>query len=296
MFTRVRPVRGVRLYSSENKEGALFLSDLMKRIDSINERSKSLKGPEKSKKPVKAPSFMKKPEVYRTKVKDHPLSANTFQLMDNSNRKAGGARTGGARRFDGPRKDGAQRNAGGPRPPRKDGPKKFGRPTAKPRVAALPHFAPKVLLPKSYEPTVLGDTFFYGKATTTVHSLTSRVAAVAKEALLKSKYPFKLPRSIVKNLDSTVTANPFILQKDFNLEVNEQELGDRVKQVVKGEVQQLTIDQSKIKKDTLAAALSASDLLMRNGSYSLAQKQTVFDVAAGLKPVLLLLQNAHWNK
>lgn len=304
MFSRVRAAAGIRFYSSEQKDGALFLSDLMKRIDSINSRSVQIKkNVDRAAARVKTPKPSKfdqpKRQSERIKVKDHPLSSNTFKLMDDSNfrtQRTGNNRTSFQPRDGSKSREGAFRpRDGGSKPKsRSTGPKKFSR-TVKKSFGKAQEIVSKDLVPVSYQPSVSGDTFFYGKPASVVNCVTSRVAAVAKETLLKSNFPYKLPRSVVSNLDSQCK-NPYILQKNFNLGVDAKVFTERLNEVVKGQRKELEFDESTVEKSMVAPLRVTRDILTRNGSYGLADKKTVLGVASGSITVRSLLANAHWNK
>lgn len=308
MFTRLVGVSRVRAYSTAQKnESALFLSDLMKRIDSINTRTKRIsetqaaqkieaseqkkpapQRPNKSKKPQSAKNDSKpaSPQTFaaRTRgakiaVKDHPLSRNSFKLLDESNFKK-------AER--GPRRaNPALRNSESRPKPKNNRPLRNSpvRDTKAERVVQ------RELVVENYKPAVGGDDFFYGKPASLAVSKSSRVAAVAKETLLESKYPYKLPKLIIDGLDTTFSGNKFILQNDYNLDVEPVVLGAKVNKIVKGQV-----DQIEMGAKPVATLVYTASQLSRNGDLSLVQKQTIYDVASGLKSAKLLVEGAVWNK
>lgn len=294
-------MRAVRFYSTDKNA---FVSSLMERIDSINQRSKKLASanaasPKQANKPRPAQKAAPKAPVRQTKivVKDHPLAGNSFassafSLMDESNVRGNrGPRTpaqGDARR----RPAGAERKSA-PRQGKKPFERKTGRRTAATAKEDKPvqKVVQKELVSHPLRPQLSVDEFFYGKPAKLATTVRSSVAAVAKEALLESKYPYKLPRSIVEKLDDGFTGNSFILQKDWNLEVDPAVLGERIKRVVKGEAEGIVAS-----KDAPAAVRAAERELMRSGDLSTLQKQTIYDVASGLKSARLLVENAVWNK
>lgn len=304
MFTRASTLtRGLRCYSSgPTQSGALFLSDLMQRIDTINARTMKLneakpegqKAAKSQKQPPKQTQKAQKQqrprapvlEGTRIAVKDHPLSRNTFKLMDESNFKPRNARTaesrnGGARqRPSGQNKTAAPRNK-----------PQVARKRAAPKTPVDGPVVSKELVSSGLKPAISGETFFYGKPTTLTTCTTSRVAAVAKETLLESKYPYKLPKSIIDKLDGTFTGNKFLLQKDFTLDVDAAKFGDRIRKVVKGEVDLLDLGKKPVPTSVFTGAQ-----LMRNGDLDMEQKQTIYDVASGLKSAKLLVENAAWNQ
>lgn len=319
--------RPARAYSSVQKnDSALFLSDLMKRIDSINTRTKRIAEAKSSAKPEPknqkrkpvatktatktatkpptktsdskttntTPKFRARKETARISVKDHPLSRNTFKLMDESNFK----KPERSRRVNPPSRSQirpAAAKSGGSKPSARTGGSQMAR-ARPPRRTASGSPAPgrivqKELVVKDYKPAVSGDDFFYGKPASLAFSTSSRVAAVAKETLLESKYPYKLPKSIIDKLDSSFTGNRFLLQKDYSLDVDVAKFGSRINQVVKGEV-----DTINLGKKPVATSVFTATQLARNGDLSIAQQQTIYDVASGLKSAKLLVETAVWNK
>ncbi|SGZ51730.1 CIC11C00000002167 [Sungouiella intermedia] len=306
--------RGARAYSSVQKaESTLFLSDLMKRIDSINTRtkriaeaktvakqgqkpqknsnraaSKEVKAAKDTKMAKPAPKLRARNDSARIAVKDHPLSRNTFKLMDESNfKKPERARRGNppsrAENRPASARNGPAAQNQRARPPRRTTP-------ARP-APTTERIVQKELVVKDYKPAVSGDDFFHGKPASLAISTSSRVAAVAKETLLESKYPYKLPKSIIDKLDSSFAGNKFILQKDYTLDVDVATFGTRINQVVKGEVNKINIGE----KPATTSVFTATQLA-RNGDLTIAQQQTIYDVASGLKSAKLLVEGAVWNK
>lgn len=315
--------RPARAYSSVQKnDSAMFLSDLMKRIDSINTRTKRIAEAKTSAKPEPkgqkrkpvatksatktstktsdskanstTPKLRARKENARIPVKDHPLSRNTFKLMDESNFK----RPERSRRANPPSRSQtkpAAATSGGPKPSARTGRSQMAR-ARPPRRADSGSAAPgrivqKELVVKDYKPAVSGDDFFYGKPASLAFSTSSRVAAVAKETLLESKYPYKLPKSIIDKLDSSFAGNRFILQKDYSLDVDVAKFGSRINLVVKGQV-----DTINLGKKPVATSVFTATQLARNGDLSIAQQQTIYDVASGQKSAKLLVETAVWNK
>lgn len=308
-----------RAYSVDKGDKSLFLSNLMQRIDNINTRTKEVAEERAKIKPTHV-SGKKNFRPFRKAVfegtqgkvvvKDHPLSKNTFKIMDESNFRNGGSRPNPPSRNAEARKSLSPRNDNSTRierprinrPPRAGMPPRAGRPqTSRPPRARrsddklkfqdTESVVVKELVVTNYQPKISGDVFFHGKPASLAISTTSRVAAVAKETLIESKYPYKLPKSIIDNLSSDFVGNHFILQKDFNLDVEAAKLGDRISKVVKGNVD--TID---VGSKPEATSLFTAAQLARNADLSLAQKQSIYDVASGLKLAKLLVEGAVWNK
>lgn len=316
-------LNGVRLYSTagEQKGLALFLSDLMKRVDAIAARSDSIreiqkqnaekaKGAQKTQPKKKSGEFSKKQQPTLAKkptrnvklsVSDHPLSKNAFSMMDEGNFKSSGQNRGPQRPRENQNQGQRQRNAREARPQDKRAgraqrdrrPRSFANNIKATKIES--QAATKEVKPLPYKPVVNGDTFFYGKATSSLASPTARVSAVAKEALLKSHYPYKLPKLIIDSVAPGIHGNRFLLQKDWNLNVDAKQLGNRMKEVVKGQAQQVTPDKA-TPKPLLPVVKDAAQVLMANGDYSIAQKQVVLDTASGVTSPKKLLENAHWVK
>lgn len=325
---------GVRLYSTagEQKGLALFLSDLMKRVDAIAARSDSIreiqkqnaeksKASQKTKSKKKSGDFSKNTQPAPAKiptrnvklsVNDHPLSKNAFSMMDEGNFKSSGQNrnTQRPRENQRTRENQGQRLSEALRPrntrearpqDRRTGrsqrdrrPRSFAN-NAKAGANAVSQTTTKEIKPQPYKPAVNGDTFFYGKATSSLASPTARVSAVAKEALLKSHYPYKLPKLIIEGVAPGIHGNRFLLQKDWNLKVDPAQLGNRMKEVVKGQAQQV-VPAKATPKLVMPVVKDAAQVLMKNGTYSIAQKQTVLDVVGGVTSPKQLLEGAHWVK
>lgn len=149
----------------------------------------------------------------------------------------------------------------------------------------------KTLVSKPLLPSITGDHFLYGKPAAMGISLESRVAAITKRSLLESKYPYKLPRSIIDQLVPQPTIqNPFILKKDYDLNVKVEPFVQKVKEVVKGETQQLTL-----RKTPSALEKAAAEELMRNSTLNMAHKQHILDMVTGVKNANDVLKTAAWK-
>ncbi|OBA23115.1 hypothetical protein METBIDRAFT_36402 [Metschnikowia bicuspidata var. bicuspidata NRRL YB-4993] len=314
-----------------------FLSDLMKRIDTINMKSEKIAQlalrptehrqpssrkapaaadpPKKQKMPLAPKKYTRAPPRAKIVVKDHPLSSNMFKLMDEKNFRGGardarppGPRQGQNQAFrgekppfrgekpaaysqgrpqqrnmqPGDRRQGGNRPADGRRNPGAQKARNFVKPAS---------IVPKKLKAAALKPTLSGDVFLHGRPAKLAVCTSSRVAAVAKECLLESHYPYKLPRSIIDNIDEGFSGNRFLLQKDWNLEVDAEHFSERIRKVVRGEADSLSVP-----KDATPAEQDTCRGLMSNGSLSMDDKRTIYDVVAGVKSVLDLLKNAAWNK
>lgn len=174
---------------------------------------------------------------------------------------------------------------------RATGQRRDGRSTAgsdKPAIAAP--IESKELVAEPLRPALRPEQFFYGKVPSIVSSVSSRVASVAKLSLLDSKYPFNLPKQIIGNAP-TSSQNRFILQKNWNLEPDQDVLKGRISSVVLGQVE--TID---LKGNKDADALQVSHDLSINPTLHLAQKQQIFDTIHSLSTLKTIFKDAHWRK
>lgn len=319
MLSRVvASARSVRFQSTGLQPQPNFMADLMKRIDSINERSKvahqqrlDLADKQKQKqaqklaktaktakaadtpKPRPAPVVAKRQE--RVVVKDHPLLRNAFKLMDELNfQKPQGAKRNTQPRANARHAAGASagaRNGAGPRFAARNSPRSAARLRFPKKDAAAPE-SPAVQLKQvvvtSLKPELRGDDFFYGKVATFNATYTLRVASVAKECLLESRYPYLLPKAVIASAPADAPQNRFILQKTWTETVEPDFLADRVRKVVKGQPDNIELGK---KPDQFSAGL-----LQRNGDLSLLQKQTIYDVVAGVKSLQSLTETAAWKQ
>lgn len=336
MFPRIltwtlRSHASVRSYSTLGGPSGSsgFLSDLMKRIDTINMKTEKIaqnqtqsagfqqkrtSGSQKTQKKAFSPSksinaTARAPAKAKIAIKDHPLSSNMFKLMDEKNflgMSRQGPRQGprqGARKgqFQGAKTDGNAQTRPQQRTQtfgdRKPGARRVGGNKRTPfnqkrgRTARPASIVPKKLQSAALKPAVTGDVFLYGKPAKLGVSTSSRVAAVTKECLLKSQYPYKLPKSIIDGMDEGFSGNKFLLQKDYDLTVDPEHFQDRIKKVVRGETEELVVSKK--------ASLAEQDThrgLVANGSLNMENKQTIYDMVTGLKSAQDLLKNAAWNK
>lgn len=290
-----------------------FLSDLLKRVNAVTSRANeiveksatqalSLKA-KKSKAPAKTakPGPGSTPEPAR-------LPKSDVQILNHPMRNRFGQNREGEARFEQRGQDGAR--ARGPR-----GPRVARTNTAKPTEGAAqkrnnakrstrgqgrgiklrtdekPTIPVKELHAVPLTPLVSGNTFLYGKPVSLVISPSSRAAALAKEALVESKYPYKLPKEVIADIPAK-HPNRFILQQSsFSVLVNPEQIKSRYAHMVQGKP--LVIDASKAKgKDSQFV----SQQILQNGDLSLSQRQLLFDVATGLKLAQEMFKGAAWNK
>lgn len=294
----------LRRYST-NKD-AQFLSDLLNRIESITAKAETNgRKPQKKTRPNErrkpnprtpdqvAHDLAQKKRTERVAVKGHHMRASRFQKGKSEFVDA----------FDGmleavPKpattKSAPRTRSEGTRPrPKGRGPPRA--PASKTETKSSRLLFPvesKELTPSAYSPQINGDTFFHGKVASVVHSLTARVAAVAKETLLKSNYPYKLPKLIIDQVNPTITANRFILQKDWSLDVDAAQLALRMKEVVRGDRSGAELKVEGVDQHSALVA----QLVNQNGSLGLAQKKTLFDAVTGQTPISQLTEGAPWRK
>ncbi|KAI5969506.1 hypothetical protein CANMA_001574 [Candida margitis] len=175
------------------------------------------------------------------------------------------------------------------RPTGGQGRRRDGRPGSdKPAIAAP--IESKELVAEPLKPTLKPEQFFYGKVPSIVSSVSSRVASVAKLSLLDSKYPFNMPKHIIEIAPSS-SQNRFILQKNWNLDPNQEVLKNRISSVVLGQVD--TID---LKGNKDAAALQVCHDISINPTLHLHQRQQMFDTIHSLNTIKTIFKDAHWRK
>lgn len=302
MFPRVGNslLKGVRYNSSSSDP--LFLTNLLKRLDQVNttaaaSRTKDVKSVKKGKPGVqaKAPKTAAtgefsparaNPGTART-VKDHPMMQSRFRpdASKASDRLSNAS--------DRPRPSFANRT---PQKPRSDRPS--NRPAAK-RVVRKAKTAPsgEVVYPTKkvtagpFEPKVSGDTFLYGKLTSVNPCVSSRVASITKEALIDSKYPYLLPKSIIDTLGNP--KGKFLAKANYSLDVDVQKVGARFNEVVLGRTVDIKVDP-KLASDPHAQFTHGQ--IMKNATVSLEKKQLMFDAVNGLKSAKEVVGNAPWVK
>lgn len=161
----------------------------------------------------------------------------------------------------------------------------------KPAALKPQSIVPKKLVESPYKPTLGGDVFFHGKIALVGLNTSSRVAAVAKQTLVLSEYPYKLPKAIIESIDENFAGNDFLLQKDYSLDVDPQTLGQQIRCVVKGEPEVLAEAQ----KGPGLLPLTHGQLI-RCGGLPISQKQSIYNIVAGITDPKDLFKDAAWNK
>lgn len=138
--------------------------------------------------------------------------------------------------------------------------------------------------------SVNGDTFLYGKVTSINPCVSLRVASITKEALVLSKYPYMLPKHIIDQAPDTAD-NQFLLQKNYSLDVDADQIQTRFSEVVQGKMEDIQFDK---KLGTHAETTKAE--INKNGSLNVADRQLLFDAVNGVRPFKDILANACWVK
>ncbi|RCK60486.1 hypothetical protein Cantr_08245 [Candida viswanathii] len=172
--------------------------------------------------------------------------------------------------------------------------RRAGAGTARDKKKAGESIAPPIdsidLVATELKPKIKPEHFFYGKVPSVTSTVTARLASVAKMTLTDSQYPYKLPKDII-NMAPLKSGNPFLLQKSWRLDVDQEVMKQRVKTVVLGQVDDLKIEGEKTK----LATETLHDINI-NPNLSKEQKQEMFDIVNGVKGLKTLFNNAHWRK
>ncbi|KAK6198849.1 uncharacterized protein RJT21DRAFT_51627 [Scheffersomyces amazonensis] len=146
--------------------------------------------------------------------------------------------------------------------------------------------------PQPLTPSINGDTFLYGKVPSANHTLNSRLISLTKETLIKSKYPYLVSPTILSSLGDD-SKNKFIVQKNWDLNIDESRFQKRFSELVKGDVQALKVVQTSNQE---LNDFTASEI-MKNASLSHEKKQLVYDVINGAKSIKDLVgKDAAWLK
>ncbi|ODV67569.1 hypothetical protein HYPBUDRAFT_152460, partial [Hyphopichia burtonii NRRL Y-1933] len=214
----------------------------------------------------------------RVKVKDHPLAMNTFQVMSEHSTENRRPQVK-ARPRSNPRNFSLQKRSK---------PKPRTKPVAKQSIGS------KQLISKPLEPKITSAHFIQGHPASLITNKPSTgLVSVIKETLIKSNYPYKLPKSIIDGINPNFQGNKYILQKNWQTKfINPDTLSERLNEVVKGKFQQLKIDSLKYDKEGLKTAHSIQHELMKNGSMSLSSKQLILNVSSGIISPRELLADA----
>lgn len=137
----------------------------------------------------------------------------------------------------------------------------------------------KQLNPQDYKPSITNQ-FLQGKSTSFQISLTSRITSVIKSQLVKSKYPYLLPKSIVES--APTNANKFLV-KNVKVKINSDDLKNDIDKIIKGKSVDNLPDDSVISKS-----------LNQNADLNLAAKQTMFNIISA-KSLENTFAKAHWK-
>lgn len=309
-------VYNIRLYSlggNLNKEngGGVLLSDLLARIEKINLNKNRFASKESApiskqrnrkrdpgvvKKTQKliinredttdAPTEKKEPE--KIQVADHPLFRSRLTKRISLERKPRTSlerkpRTGSVRATSDARRTDASKTSGSARPRPSGLPKQMqGRSAQSSNTIPL---ISKQVVAKDYQPS-LTNHFLYGKSTNFQINLTSRVTSLIKSQLIKSNYPYKVPKSIINSTppNPEEDANKFLLSNNYSLDINHEELKKDIDTIVLGKPQNLPGEGSS----------PVVDNLNKNPTLNLATKTSMFNIINS-KDLGSVFNNAHWK-
>lgn len=245
-------------------------------------------------------SFSSASSTSTIKVKSHPLmntfgaayAGTSFSLASDSSR-------GGPRRNPRPqRTDPANASSSNSQSPQSRLATSALRPQRKPRsvpVRGRPSGKKEVVYATTspvlvpVQPSLSADNLFYGKVATVNTSVSSRVASLAKQTLVESKYPYLLPQHVIDSLP-TKPQNRFIAHRNHSLGVDQDTFFNRFKSLVLGKYSPLQIPPK------LVSATEAAQVLSRNGSIPHELKQTIVEAVAGKLLAKDLLKDAVWLK
>lgn len=254
------------------------------------------------------------------KVADHPLFGGRLAARvqrsgaegqgDNGARQRGQGqqRARGARRAPRAPRDDAQKELGKRDQSRRDGVNTgakrgrsgqtgkvsdFAGPRAAPGGVPVQKVASKQLTYGPFLPQLSASSLFYGKVSGVSTSTSVRLASVAKEVLLESNYPYKLPRDVINTIRPGVVRNKFVLQSNYSLEVDSDKLQTRINEVVRGRIPSAPESDA---AEKLPGVERAQKLIHENNTMSIADKAKVFGAAAGLLSPSQLVEGAHWIK
>lgn len=291
--------RPIRLYSTGGgEEKQVFLSNLLARIENMNlkkkapspepiVKSKSTKtdkstanaGPRRNTKANAKTESKSVPSVQgsaeKIKVADHPLFRARLNRV---------ARPEGRPRPTGPRPTNTNFKANSNTKPTNNARKTSFKPRA-PRALTKASeslaLVSKEVKAQDFNPS-LTNHFLYGKSTNFQINLTSRITSLVKNQLIKSKYPYLVPRSVINSIAPNKDTNKFLVSDDYSLEIDPEELKQNVDTVILG------------KPQNLPGSSHLIDNLNKNPTLSLAQKSTMSDIINS-KDFSTVFSNAHWK-
>lgn len=234
------------------------------------------------------------------KVKSHPLM-NTFgaAYAGTSFSLASDSSQGSPRRYPrSQRTDSASTTSSKPQSSQSRSANSAQRPARKPRSVSVRGLSSAkkeavyattspVLVP--VQPNLSADALFHGKVASVNACVPSRVASLAKQMLVDSKYPYLLPQDVIDSLP-TKPQNRFLAQRNYSLEVDQNTFFNRFKSLVMGKYSPLQPPSDSV------SATEAAQVLARNGSIPLEQKQKIVDAVAGKLLAKDLLKDAVWMK
>lgn len=254
------------------------------------------------------------------KVADHPLfggrlaarvqrsGANVQDESEARQRRQGQKRARGARRTpraprdealgelgkrDQSRRDGVNTGAKRGRSGQAGKTSGFSIPRAAPGGSLEQKVATKQLTYGPFLPQLSASSLFYGKVSGVSTSTSVRLASVAKEVLIESNYPYKLPRDVINTIRPGIVRNKFVLQSNYSLDIDSDKLRTRINEVVRGRIPSAPESSA---AEKLPGVERAQKLIHENSTMSVSDKIKVFGAAAGLLSPSQLVEGAHWIK
>lgn len=148
----------------------------------------------------------------------------------------------------------------------------------------------KELTATPLSPKIIAEDFFYGKVPSINSTVSGRLASIAKLTLEDSKYPYFLPKHVIAQA-SGKTENKFILQKNWNINPDEELLKERIQTIALGQKRDLQITGEK----TDLAEKTAYNINL-NPDLNLEQKDAMFKIVNGLQDIKTMFKDAPWKK
>lgn len=298
-------IRSVRLYSNKANPG--FLTDLLARIDAIPERIAQRDQQKAATKAAPAlntssPQTSTRGGNARVSVADHPLAlfndskgfGNRRNSRNNNNRPNNNYNNNNSNNNNNnPARQNGSKPFGGPRRMSPRNPKRIV--SSDKRVREQTVESCKKITAEPSQPKLDAAALFYGRSSKLNHSTTSRVASVSKEILLESKYPYHFPQHVIEN--APVHGNKFVLKNNFSTKtINNETLKLKLNSKVLGQIEEINLKEKEIPKGLKDHAIFAKKGLQLNADFSASEKQRVYDVVSGIKPVSSLVEGCHWIK
>lgn len=263
-------IRCIRNYSTGDKP--LFLSDLLQRVQKINLNVKPKVQATKTVKPKNKPQQKTLTKTPIDQSKKQRFSVTDVSIIDIAEHPL--ANSGVRSRFQTPRTS-KPRN---PRVNRKHTPRPRQLKSATSNDSI--ELSTKTLKPISYKPS-LTNSFIYGKSTNFQINLTSRITSVIKNQILKSKYPYKLPKAMIDKAPED-SGNRFLLSSNYSKEIDQQDLVNEINEKVKGTLN--NIDET----------LESDKKINQNPTLNLSSKQVMANIIQ-MKNLSQIFNGAHWR-